>query len=248
MKIITNDITFNSKIKLLNTEQFSTKLKDSASTLQKVDYPWTIETSKVGKNLYTDRIMDCIVIVLKNTKEALLAHLGIRNKEQAKKDNVKEFDINNIEEKLLNQINLKNKSLQGIIFGGIQLDDEPTTGNSPQLNQIKNLLKKYKIPFSIIGARKDVHFFGRYSLLFSQDDDTLYITNNLFNSKGISGPREYKEMELEKDNSISYVIYEKIKNKNNYFDYKEKRVNSSVKEYFESQFRQVELNNEDKIE
>jgi len=98
MKISTNNIIFTSNIKLLNTEQFKKKLKEYSNGLQKVDYPWTIETLEKGKLLYTDRIMDCIALCLTNGMDSILAHLGIRDKKQAQIDNVNEFNINNIEQ------------------------------------------------------------------------------------------------------------------------------------------------------
>lgn len=241
-----NNISFNSKIKLLTSEQFNVILRENSSSLQKVDYPWTIETLKKGTLLYTDKIMDCIVLCLTNGVGSLLAHLGIRDKKRAQIDNVNEFNINNIEANLLNKFDLASNGIHGFIFGGMQIQEEPTAGNTPQLNLIKILFEKYKIPYSIIAARKDVHFFGRYSLLFNQKDDSLFITNNLFNSYGICGKQDFKEIELVDDNKVTYNIYEKNKDKHGYL-YKQKRVTTSIEDYFKSQFRQVKLNKYDRF-
>ena len=116
MRINTNSVSFNSKIKLITPSQFNKQLAELKEPAKEVTYPWTIETLRTGKNLFTTKIMDCIAVCLTNGKSSLLAHLGIRNKEQAKRDNVKEFDINNIENKLVQEFDFKDKNLHAIIF------------------------------------------------------------------------------------------------------------------------------------
>ena len=242
MHICSNNVNFNSRIKIITPANFNKQVSNLNGTIQEVYYPWTIETLKCGKNLFTTQLMDCIAIFLTNGKNSLLAHLGIRNKTQAQRDNVKEFDINNIEEKLLTQFDFEDSNLHGIIFGGMQYNDDPTSGNTPQLSQIKNLLKKHKTPFSIIGARKNVHYFGEYSLLFNQNKDTLFITNTLFDSNGVSGNCNHKEMELNLESKVDYNVYKKMFNKEGLIYYKKRRIRTSFEEYFKSQFYQVHLN------
>lgn len=248
MRINTNDVNFNSKIKLITPKTFNSLIAESNGYIEEVAYPWTIETLKTGKNLFTTKIMDCIAICLTNGKKSLLAHLGIRNREEAEKDSVNEFDINNIEKNLTQKVDFNDKNLHGIIFGGMQFYDNPSSGNTKQLNQIKNLFEKYKTPYSIIGARKDIHFFGKYSLLFNQDLDTLFITNTHFDSNGILGEHEHKEMELDKNNNVKYVVYDQVKSKFGWIDYIPRRVSTSIEEYFKSQFYQVQLNKKDSFE
>ena len=248
MRINTNSVSFNSKIKLITPSQFNKQLTEFKEPAKEVTYPWTIETLKTGNTLFTTKILDCIAICLTNGKTSLLAHLGIRNREEAKRDNVKEFDIDNIENKIVQELDFKDKNLHAIIFGGMQCSDDPNSGNTPKLNQLKILFDKYKISYSIIGARKDVHFFGRYSLLFNQNEDTLYITNTHFNSDGICGKCNHKEMELNFDNKVDYNIYQKTFDNNGSASYHKKRVRTSIETYFKSQFRQVKLNKYDKFD
>ena len=207
MRISSDNINFTSKIKLISQDKFNNKIKAINKTTEQVTYPWTIETLKKGSNLFTTNVMDCIVICLTNGVNALMAHLGIRDREQASRDGVKEFNIDNIEYNLAKNIDLNDKKLHGFIFGGIQFLKDATSGNTPQLIQIKNLFKKYKIPYSIIAAKKDVHLFGKNSLLYSQNEDTLFITNNLFNYDNLSDKQNEKELEIIDDNIVEYNLY-----------------------------------------
>ena len=115
MRINTNGVCFNSKIKLITPSQFNKQLTEFIEPVKEVAYPWTIETLKTCNTLLTTKIMDCIAICLTNGKTSLLAHLGIRNREEAKRDNVKEFDIDNIENKLVQEFDFKDKNLHAII-------------------------------------------------------------------------------------------------------------------------------------
>lgn len=245
MKIKTQDnLSFTSKIKFIDSQQFAKRLDTSAKNLEEVTYPWTIETLKKGEVLYTNKILDCIAICLTNGYNSLMAHLGIRNKKQAQQDGVKEFDINNIEQQLSKSIDLKDENLHGFILGGLQLKDDVNSGNTKQLDQIKTLFEKYKIPYSIIAARKDVHYFGRYSLLFNQNEDTLFVTNTLFDSYGLDGKKQ-KEMFFLGD-TIAYNTYTKFMDEKG-VNYRKTRIYSSVEKYFKNQFRQVQLNKIDQF-
>lgn len=242
MKITNDNLSFQSRIKFINNKQFEDRIKNLNPKRHEVGWPWTADTMKLGKNLYTTKIMDCITGGVVDGKRIAMFHLGIYNQNKARKYNQKGLDIENIKRRILEKINLNNEDLHGIILGGFQL--EPTDKyNVNVLNKIRKFFDEYHIPYTIFGARKDVHYFGEYSLFYSGKEDTFYITNNLVGTRALSG----KGFEIDiQDNSIAYNTYEKTRDKYG-VKYKCIRNVTDTIKFFESQFRQVSVSKTDTL-
>ena len=231
-----NNITFQSKIKFINQETFKNLTANHNPKKHKVGWPWTADTMKKGKNLYTTGIMDCIAGGVVDGNDIVMFHLGIYNQAKAKKNHQKGFSIENFKRRILEKINLDNENLHGIILGGFQLNVD-SKYNVNKLNKIKRVFDDNKIPYSIFGARKDVHYFGRYSLFYSNKEDTFYITNGLTGAKSLNG----KNIEIDvKEDIIEYNTYKKEMDRYG-VTYPCLRKKTGTKEFFESQFRQVSV-------
>ena len=236
MKIENDNISFQSKIKFIDSKTFKDKIKGLNPKRHEVGWPWTADAMKLGKNLYTTGIMDCIAVIIKDGNKIKLGHIATYTQGEAKQAHQKGFSINNFERRLLEKINLDNENLHGFILGGFQL--KPTDkNNAKQLAQIKQIFEKNIIPYSIFGARKEVRHFGKFSLFFSNKEDTLYISNTLANKK--SKIRRKPEIEV-KDNTVEYNTYTKTRNVNG-VKYKCTRKESDTEGFFKSQFRQVSI-------
>lgn len=243
MQINYDNINFQSKIKFISEPQFNKVLiKLPCLSTKFVSYPWTIETLKKGyKNIFTREICNCIAGFITNGKDNLMFHLMTRNKKQAKKDKVKPFNINNIEEKLKQSINFKDQNIHAIILGGLKSVDKDLDNNDC-FNQIVKFFSKYQIPCSIIGPKKDLPIsgFGEYSILYTQDNDTLYITD----SRTESPFRGKKEIEVKND-CIIYNLYKTIDENLNLNDRLSSdiipRVKTGTEDFLKSRFENVKL-------
>ena len=203
----------------------------------KVGWPWTADTMKTGKNLFTTGILDCIAGGIVDGSDITMFHLGIYNQAKAKIYHQKGFKIGNFKRRILEKIDLKNENLHAFIVGGIQMKPEDKY-NVKTLNKITKFFDKYKIPYSIFASRKDVHYFGRYSLLYSNKEDTLYITNTLIDSPSLNN----KNIEIDiKDNVIEYNVYKKGVNKHGGVTYDCIREATGTEDFLRSQFRKVSV-------
>ena len=236
MKIENNNISFQSKIKFVDYKTFKTKIAHLNPKKHEVGWPWTADTMKTGKNLYTTGIMDCIAVVIKDGNKVKLGHIATYSKKEAKQAHQKGFSIDNVKRRLFEKLNLDNENLHGFILGGFQL--KPTDkNNAKQLNKIKKLFDDNMIPYSIFGARKDVHYFGKFSLFFSNKEDTLYISNNLADKA--TKIRRKPEINI-KENSIEYNTYQKVNDEKG-IAYNCTRKETGTKDFLKSQFREVTL-------
>ena len=242
MRIDNNCVSFQSKIKFIDSKTFNTKIKNLNPKKHEVGWPWTADTMKKGKNLYTTDIMDCIAGGIVDRSNAVMFHLGIYNRAKAEAKHQKGFSIENFKRRILEKINLENENLHGIILGGFQL--EPN--NKYNINVLKKIIKFFddnNIPYSIFGARKDVHYFGKYSLFYENKKDTWYITNSLTGSTSLNGKN--KEIDI-KDNSIEYNTYNKAPGKYG-VSYECIRKTGNAIDFFKSQFRLVSICKTDEL-
>lgn len=236
MQIQNNNISFQSKIKFIDYKTFKTKTAHLNPKKHEVSWPWTADTMKMGKNLFTTGIMDCIAVLIKYGNKAKLAHLATFKKGEAKKCNQKRFKIENVKRRLLENIDLKNGDLHAVILGGFQL--KPTDkNNAKQLFQIQQIFEENKIPYSIFGRRKGPRALGKYSLFFSNKEDTLYISNNLADIK--TRIRRKPPINV-KENSIEFNTFKKEYDENG-SKYVRIRKESGTENFFKSQFRQVKI-------
>ena len=237
---VSDSVAFQSNIRLIDQKLFYQKIKHLNPKRHEVGFPWTSDTMKKGKNLFTTGILDCIVVGVKDGTDFILAHLGIYNQEQAKLNHQKGFSISNFERRMLENINLDNENLHAFIIGGKQILST-STYNVNQLEKVKKFFNKYYIPYSIFGARKDTYHFGEFEIFYENKEDTLYITNSLIDKKSPEKKyNHYKYIELTNNNTVKYTTYER-KVKDRIVSYIPKFNEGTVKDFFDSQFRQVSL-------
>ena len=242
MKIENNNITFQSKIKFIDYKTFKTKTAHLNPKKHEVGWPWTADTMKTGKNLFTTEIMDCIAVLIKYGKKTKLAHLATFKKGEAKQAHQKGFKIENVKRRLLENIDLENEDLHAVILGGFQL--KPTDkNNAKQLTQIQQIFEENRIPYTIFGGRKGPLPLGKYALFHSNKEDTLYISNNLADIK--TRIRRKPAIEI-KENSIEYNTFKKEYDENG-AKYVCTRKECRTEDFFKSQFRQVSVCKFDKI-
>ncbi len=236
MKIENNNISFQSKIKFVDYKTFKDMTSHLNPKKHEVGWPWTADTMKTGKNLYTTGIMDCIAVIIKYGNKIKLAHLATFKQEEAKKANQKGFNIENVKRRLLENVNLDSENLHAIILGGFQLNPLKKD-NYIHLNKIINFFDSNQIPCTVFGARRDVHLFGKFSMFYSNKEDTLYISNNLADKS--TKIRRKPEIDVKED-SIEYNIYQKEHDKLG-VRYNRIRKNGSFIDFMRSQFRQVSV-------
>ena len=241
MNTINDSITFGEKIKFLKQSEFNEKVKKLSKKKHYVGWPWTADTLKTGKNLYTDKDMDCIIVALKDGKKYRLAHLGIYNQKKARNNNQKGFDIENVKRRLLEGLNLENENLHAYVMGGFQYNKKIT-------EKIKKFFNELKIPFTEFTTRKDVHYYGKFSYFFSNKDDTLYITNTLTEADALQWNRELprpKEVAVINVKDKTKIVFNTYKKTNNNYEFK--RNIGEAKDFLESQFENIELSKFDKF-
>ncbi len=242
MKIDSNSVSFQSKIKFIDYKTFKNKTAHFNPKRHEVGWPWTADTMKSGKNLFTTGIMDCIAVGIVDGSKIILAHIATYKHGEAKQCNQKGFTIENIKRRFLEKINLDNENLHGFILGGMQTKLN-SKYNVNKLSKIKQFFEENKIPYTIFGARKDVHYFGKYSLLYSNKEDTLYITNNIVGMRALNG----KGVEIDvKEGSIEYNTYKKEQDRFG-TTYKCIRKKTNTEKFFQSQFRQVLISKFDEL-
>jgi len=239
MNISNDNISFGIKIKVIKQSEFKNKTRNLNKKKHYVGWPWTADTLKKGKKIYTDKDTDCIVVCLKDGINYKLAHLGIYNQKKAKNNHQKGFSIDNTERRLFEGINLENENLHGYIMGGFQYNKKIT-------EKIKKLFEKRNIPYTIFATRKDVHYYGKYSYYFNNKEDTLYITNNLTEAEALQWNKELprpKEVSVVECNGKTKIIYNTYKKSDIGYDFKRKI--GTTEGFLKDQFEEVTLSKYD---
>ncbi len=237
MKIENNNISFQSKIKFVDYKTFKDMTAHLNPKKHEVGWPWTADTMKTGKNLFTTGVMDCITVALIDGGKVKLGHFAIFKHGEAKKTKQKGFNIENVKRRLLEGVNLDSENLHAVILGGFHLNPLKKD-NYVHLNKITKFFDDISIPYTIFGARKNVHYFGKYSMFCSTKNDTVYISNSLAD-KQITG-RKKPEIDV-KENSIEYNTYKKEYYSDGTFTYKRTRREGKTGDFLRSQFRQVSV-------
>lgn len=153
------DISFTSRIKPVTYQDFN-NLVTVISKDKFVDYPWTIEDSKLGRDVFTKNIYDCTSCLITNGKEALLMHLSPMQASNHFSYKILEF--------LRNHIDLKDKNLQGILVGS-----KNTKKSLDIYNKLSALLKNFNIPFSELKNGKTPT-----NIAYKSNTDEICISNS----------------------------------------------------------------------
>ena len=90
------EISFKSKLTPLKLSEFS--IRTAAFNRQNfVDYPWTISTSRVAADVFTNNICDCTACLITDGSKALLMHLSPERQDNHNFSKVFNFISNNLD-------------------------------------------------------------------------------------------------------------------------------------------------------
>ena len=229
----TNPI-FKSKIKIVTPTDFKEMTKHLNPKKHEVPYPWQPENMKTGKRLFTTKIMDCISGLVFDNQTAKMFHLVTLSRGSAKEHKSKGFNIKKIQYKLFEGINTADENAHAFILGGFKCNPQKSKYNWTRMDKIKKIFKQNGIPYTILGGRKDVHFYGTFSIMYRKKEDTIYITNNLIDYVGFG--HDDPETHLYENGQMLFHTYKKVPH-----TYLRESHIGSVEDYMKSQFHEVKL-------
>lgn len=152
------DVSFTSHIKPVTCEDFN-NIVTTIPREKFVSFPWTIEDSKLGKDVFTTNICDCSSCLITNGQEAMLMHLSPMQESNHFFNNVLIF--------LRNHLDLKDENLQAIIVGS-----KNTKKSLDIYNKFVELLNKMGIPFSELKNGKTPT-----NIVYKTNSDEIYVSN-----------------------------------------------------------------------
>ena len=233
MQVTNDNISFQSKIKFISYKDFTQKVSALNKKKHYVTYPWTPDTMKKGKNLYTDNIMDCIAGGVVDGGKVVMFHICTRTHNEALRTRQRGFDVNEIKRRISEKVDLANKNLHAFILGGFQMG-EKSMDNSQKLNKMVKIFENLEIPCTVIGGRCDTHIFGRYGMFYENKSDTFFITNTHTVAKSHFGM--FPAVEVKPNGNILYDLFRKNESAlgPKYF---RTRKYSDAKEYLKNQFK-----------
>ena len=145
-----NEISFTSKIVPVKQSDFN-KITSSFSRDNFVDFPWTISSSRISQDVFTQRICDCSSCLITNGEKALLMHLLPSNENNHIFANVLQF--------LRNNVDLKDNNLQAVLVGS-----KNTKSSLDIWNKFVDLLDYLKIPTTVLkNGKSPTHLAYRTS-------------------------------------------------------------------------------------
>ena len=175
------EISFTSKIVPMYWQDFN-KVTSSFCRDNLVDYPWSVSSSRVGKDLFTHRICDCSACLVTDGKKAVLMHLLPSNKDNHIFSNVLFF--------LRNNLDLKDKNLQAVLVGS-----KNTKSSQDIWNKFVDLLDYLKIPTTILkNGKSPTHLAYRTStdeVLISNEQISNVVRLNKGAKQALSDGFEY---------------------------------------------------------
>lgn len=154
-----NNISFTSSIKPVNIKSFSDYVGTKIPKKNFANFPWNIESSVVGKDVYTNRICDCTSCIITDGNNSILMHLNPEDSSNHCFNNVLMF--------LRNHIDLKNENLQGLLVGS-----KDTKKSLDIYNKFSNLLNQLEIKFSELQNGK-----SPTSVAYLKDTDEFLVSN-----------------------------------------------------------------------
>jgi hypothetical protein len=166
-----SNITFTSKITPISSTNFS-KMTSSFSRDNYVGFPWNISTSRVAKDVYTNHICDCNVMLLTNGDKALLMHLMPLNEKQ--------YTYGKIFKAIENNFDIHNDELQAVIVGS-----QPTKASQYIFDLFTSVLNNLNIPISIFRIGK-----SPTHVAYRTCKDEVYISNKHIDKALIAGKSE----------------------------------------------------------
>ena len=131
------NVNFTSGIRPVSTKDFSKYIKP-INPENFVDYPWTVASSRVAKDVFTNNICNCTGALITTGDKALMMHLNPAID--------KNHEFGNILKYIAQNIDLNNKHLQGFLIGSKPKDAD----SSDIFNKFLNFFRDYKIPTTVI--------------------------------------------------------------------------------------------------
>ena len=169
-----NDISFTSRIVPLTTSQFGSKLTGMAKRVC-ADFPWTMQESAIGKDVYTTSIYDCTGCLITDGEKAILMHLDPENSINRSLYYLREY--------LRNFFCLNRPDLQALLIGS------KNTKNSQMIfNNFRTILEEAHIPTSVLKNSKTP-----VSVAYKALTDEIYVSNADI-SKGIIAKKSANEI------------------------------------------------------
>ena len=153
-----SEISFTSSIRGVSSTEFN-KLISKCGKQNFVDFPWTIEDTKIAPDVFTKNIADCSACVISNGQNAVMMHLSPEN------SNNHAFSI--VLQKLRNLIDLKDPNLQAILIGS-----KNTKKSQDIYTKFKELFEQLNIPYSTLkNSNKPAN------IAYSSTSDELLVSN-----------------------------------------------------------------------
>lgn len=175
-------ISFQSTIRPVSSQQF----RDAVVSYGKknfIAYPWTVKESVISDRLYTTGVEDCSFFALTDGVKVLGMHLCPTMEANSAFSRIVDFIKENI--------CLNDSNLQGLILGGRKYSEDNVSYRL--FENLENLFKKYKIPYSKFKGGKELN-----DVAYNSTKDEFLISTSYVQSKGI------------KDNYMAEDVFEEI--------------------------------------
>ena len=157
-------ISFTSKIIPVGLSDFN-KQTSSVCRDNFVDYPWTVASSRVAKDVFTCQISDCSALLLTDGEKAILMHLNPQIEKNHKFSQVIKYIENNM--------NVYSNNIQAILVGS-----KPEKESQDIFKKFEKYLKNSYIPTTILkNGKGPTHIFYRTS------KDEVLVSNQTINTQ-----------------------------------------------------------------
>ncbi|MBO6087780.1 hypothetical protein J6P92_05480 [bacterium] len=184
------EISFTSLLTPVTSNEFA-KRTASVNRDGVVDYPWSIASSRVAKDVITYRICDCSACLITDGEKALLKHLLPANEDNHNFKKVFKFISDNMD--------LNNPNLQAVLVGS-----KPTAPSRDIFNKFLELLNGLHIPTTILKDGK-----GPTHIAYRTCTDEVLISNpkidQLLNKKANNRDAIYNGFEYVKISNCDYI-------------------------------------------
>ena len=131
------NVNFTSRIRPVSAKEFS-RCITAINRENFVDYPWTVASSRVAKDVGTSYICDCTGVLVTTGEKALMKHLNPAIEEN--------HNFKKSEKYISDNIDLKHEDVQALVVGSNPKDAE----SADIFNKFINFFNGYKIPTTVL--------------------------------------------------------------------------------------------------
>ncbi len=194
-----DNLSFKSSIKFVTPKTFAKRI-EVLSSKANVCSPWTVNETVVGKNAYTEDVIDCVVLGLTNGKKVLMCHICPTKKQNE--------DFQTIETFINRKVDFKKDSWKGFLFGSkpywFMMDER----SEALFGKFFNFLQKKNVPFSFFKGGEDVHNVAYFAKtdewLITNVDDNKYLKGGAI--EDLLKNREFDEFRLSKFDDLYPIV------------------------------------------